>query len=55
MTAFIATLALIALVTYALQRNHARQGRPSVAGSDHAETTNPLRRWEPRHTGGVTA
>ncbi|SFH59666.1 hypothetical protein [Amycolatopsis regifaucium] len=34
MTAFIATLALLALVTYLLQRNHARQGRPDAAGGD---------------------
>ncbi|WP_410658867.1 hypothetical protein [Amycolatopsis sp. lyj-112] len=55
MTAIIATLALVALVTYALQRNHARQGYPRVAGSDHAEATNPVQRWETRHTGGATA
>ncbi|MEU3769141.1 hypothetical protein AB0E55_29160 [Amycolatopsis keratiniphila] len=34
MTAIIVTLALIALVTYLLERNHARQGRPDAAGGD---------------------
>ncbi|HET6287354.1 MAG TPA: hypothetical protein VFG15_11435 [Amycolatopsis sp.] len=34
MTTIIVTLALIALVTYFLNRNHKRQGRPDVAGGD---------------------
>ncbi|UMP01473.1 hypothetical protein [Amycolatopsis sp. EV170708-02-1] len=34
MTAIIVTLALIALVTYLLERNHARQARPDAAGGD---------------------
>ncbi|WP_168214514.1 hypothetical protein [Amycolatopsis sp. BJA-103] len=34
MTAIIASLALIALVTYLLERNHERQGRPTASGGD---------------------
>ncbi|WP_414940015.1 hypothetical protein [Amycolatopsis sp. cmx-11-51] len=34
MTAIIVTLAFIALVTYLLERNHTRQGRPTAAGGD---------------------
>jgi len=37
MTAIIVTVAFIALVTYGLQRNHARQGHPRVAGLVHAD------------------
>ena len=33
MTAIIFTLILLALTVYSLQRNHARQGYPHVAGS----------------------
>ncbi|MFC9255592.1 hypothetical protein ACFWMR_23410 [Amycolatopsis thailandensis] len=46
MTAIIVTLALIALVTYLLERNHIRQGRPNAAGGD------PLSR--PFWRGGAT-
>ncbi len=53
MTAILVTLAFIALVTYGLQRNHARQGYPHVAGSDSTESTNPSQRWETRLPGGV--
>ncbi|MEV6910387.1 hypothetical protein [Amycolatopsis sp. NPDC051071] len=53
MTAIIVTIAFLALVTYALQRNHARQGYPHVAGSDAAETTNPLQRGQTPLPGGV--
>ncbi|WP_199746612.1 MULTISPECIES: hypothetical protein [unclassified Amycolatopsis] len=42
MTAIIVTLALIALVTYLLNRNHTRHGRPDVAGGD--PLTRPFRR-----------
>ncbi|MFC3448653.1 hypothetical protein [Amycolatopsis speibonae] len=47
MTAIIVTLAFIALVTFLLERNHARQGRPDAAGGD------PLNR--PFWRGGTTA
>jgi hypothetical protein len=33
MTAIIFTLIVLALTVYGLQRNHARQGNPRVAGS----------------------
>lgn len=46
MTAIIVILALFALVTYLLNRNHTRQGRPDVAGGD------PLTR--PFWRGGAT-
>jgi len=46
MTAIIVTLALIALVTYLLERNHTRQGRPDAAGGD------PL--YQPFWRGGAT-
>ncbi len=54
MTAFIFTIAFIALVAYSLQRNHAKQGYPHVAGSGNSEPANPLQPWESHRTGGAT-